>query len=389
MVKAAVMVKPGVIEIQEFPKPEISKNEALMKVEYSGICGTDKHMFLGELIHPGGVVTPFPIIPGHEIVGRITEIGEEASVKLEATGRELKLGDRVVPVCDVPCSTCYTCRFTYGYAAWCERSFSYGTTRSCKEPPHLYGGWSQQMYIHPDTLLFKVADGIAPEVAVLTEPFAVAYGAYMKAMQPCSPVLDIHGYSPGDTVVILGPGPIGLIHAIMARIVGAGDIIVVGSGSEADEWRVGYIEKEFRNVVDYTVNLPSPEERVKEVFKLTGGRGADLVVECAGVPEAIVDGLKILKDKGGTLLVVGVFIDLNRDIKFNPAALISHKNARMIGISNHPLQGYEKAFRLMRKYGEKLSFRKIVTHIFPLEEAQEAMDTAIKGKAMKVVIKPN
>lgn len=389
MVKAVVMAKPGVLEIKEFPRPEISEDEALLRVEYSGICGTDKHMYLGKLVHPGNIVTPFPIIPGHEIVGRIEEIGDRARTKLEATGVELKVGDRVVPVCDVPCGTCYTCRFTYGYVAWCEHAFCYGTTRTCIEKPYLYGGWSQLMYIHPNTLLFKAPDNIPPEVVVLAEPFAVAYGAFIKAMQPCSPVLDIHGYSPGDSVVILGPGPIGLIHAVMARIVGAGDIIIVGAGSEADEWRVNYIEKEFKGVVDYTVNLRNPEERVKEVLKLTNGRGADLVIECAGAPEAIVDGLKMLKSKGGTLLVVGVFIDVGRKIEFNPATLISHKNARIIGISNHPLQGYERVFKIMRKYSGKIPIHKIVTHIFPLERVREAMETAIKGKAIKVLIKPN
>jgi threonine dehydrogenase-like Zn-dependent dehydrogenase len=388
MIKAAVMVKPGVLEVQKFPKPKISESEALMEIEYSGICGTDKHMFLGEVVHPGGVSTPFPIIPGHEIVGRITEIGEVARRKIEATGEELKPGDRIVPVCDVSCGACRTCRFTYGYVAWCEHAFSYGTTRSCRDPPFLYGGWSQLMYIHPNTLLFKLPDDIPPKVAVLTEPFAVAYGAYMKAMQPCSPVLDINGYSPGDDVVILGPGPIGLIHAIMARINGAGNVIVIGSGSEIDEWRLGYINKEFKDIVDYTVNLRSSDERVEEVFRLTGGRGADMAVECAGAPEAVVDGLKMLRDKGGTLLVLGVFIDVGRDIRFNPATLISHKNARIIGISNHPLQGYRNAFRLMRKYAERFSFNKIVTHTFPLEMINEAMATAISGKAIKVLINP-
>ncbi len=388
-VKAVVMTQPGKLEIREFPKPTIGKNEALLKVELSGICGTDKHMYVGEIIHPGGIVTPFPIIPGHEIVGRIHEIGEEASRKLEATGQELKPGDRVVPVCDVPCGHCRTCRFTYGYVGWCMKGFCYGTTKSCSEPPHLFGGWAQLMYIHPNTILFKVPDGIPPEVAVLTEPFAVAYGALMKAMQPCSPVLDIYGFSPGDTVVILGPGPIGLIHAIMSRIVGAGDIIIVGAGTEADEWRTNYIIKEFGGVVDYVVNEKTSEARVKEVMNLTGGRGADLVIECAGVPDAIVDGLKMLRDRGGILLVVGVFIDVGKNIEFNPAKYISHKNVQILGISNHPLQGYEKAFRIMKKYWPKIPIHKVVTHKFPLEKAEEAMKTALSGKAIKVTIMPH
>jgi len=388
LARAAVMKGAGNIEIQEFPSPEIKENEALLKVELSGICGTDKNMYKGFITHPGGKITPFPIIPGHEIVGIIHDIGEEAKATLEGTGEELKRGDRVVPVCDVGCGTCFNCRFTYGYVAWCERSFGYGTLISCKDPPHLFGGWSQYTYIHPNTLLFK-AEKIPPEVAVLTEPFAVAYGTLMKAMHPCSPTLDLHGFNPGDTIVIQGPGPIGLIHAIMARIVGAGDIIIVGAGTEADSWRVNYISKEFANVVDYTVNERDSESRVREVLSLTGGKGADLVIECTGVPDALVEGLEMLRGKGGMLLIVGIFIDVGRSVEINPARLISHKGALIMGVPNHPLQGYRVALKLMRKFMGRIPFHKIVTHIYPLDKAKKAVEKAVEGKVIKVAIAPN
>lgn len=388
-VKAAVMKGPGRLEIQEFPLPEVGESEALIKVGLSGICGTDKHMYLGEITHPGGIETPFPIIPGHEIVGVVEKIGEKARYTLEGRGGELKAGDRVVPVCDVGCNRCFNCRFTFGYVAWCRHAAAYGTLFSCKDPPHLRGGWAQYMHIHPNTLLFKVPGGIPPEVAVLTEPLAVAYGTLMKAMHPCSPVMDLHGFNPGDIVVIQGLGPIGLVHAIMARMIGAGDLIVVGAGTEADAWRAEYIAREFGSVVDYIVNERKPESRVEETLRLTGGRGADVVIECTGAPNAIVEGLEMLRDRGGMLLVVGVFIDTGETIKLNPARLISHKNALIMGVTNHPLQGYHIAMKLMRKYSSKLSLHKIVTHTYPIEKAREALEKAIEGKAIKVAIAPN
>jgi len=387
-VKAAVMIKPGEIEIRSFPLPEISEDEALIKMELSGICGTDKNVYQGNITHPGGIVTPFPIIPGHENVGVISEIGDAASAEMEARGYPLKKGDRVVPMCDVPISKNNICNFIYGYLGWCKKIIGYGTTISCDTPPHLFGGWSEYMYIHPNTPLFKVPNNLPPQAAVLTEPFAVAYGSLIKAMQPTSPVLDIHGFSPGDDVVILGPGPLGLIHAIISRIVGAGDIIMVGSGSENDEWRLNYIFKNFNMVVDHVINDPKPDNRLKEIWYLTGNRGADLVIECAGVPNAIVQGLKILREKGGTLLSVGVFIDTGKTIEINPAKYITHKNVRIIGITNHPLQGYDRALKLMRKYISKIPLTKIITHTFPLSEVRKAMETAIKGKGIKVVIAP-
>src|SRR5208282_1137051 len=135
-VRAAVMVRPGKIELQEFPYPKIPANSALVKME---ICGTDKHMYKGETMHPGQIESTFPIIPGHENVGVIEEIGQEAK-SLEVEGKSLQPQDRVVPVCDVVCGECYVCRTSFGFTASCERDRGYGTTISCKDPPHLFGG---------------------------------------------------------------------------------------------------------------------------------------------------------------------------------------------------------------------------------------------------------
>src|SRR5208337_745930 len=106
---AAVMVRPGKIELQEFPYPKIPANSALVKMEMSRICGTDKHMYKGETMHPGQIESTFPIIPGHENVGVIEEIGQEAK-SLEVERKSLQPQDRVVPVCDVVCGECYVCR---------------------------------------------------------------------------------------------------------------------------------------------------------------------------------------------------------------------------------------------------------------------------------------
>jgi D-arabinose 1-dehydrogenase-like Zn-dependent alcohol dehydrogenase len=102
-VRAAVMTGPGKLHVAEFPYPKIPSNAALVRMEMSGICGTDKHMFKGETTHPGGQETAFPIIPGHENVGIIQELDSDAT-SLEVEERRLQVGDRVLPVCDVTCS---------------------------------------------------------------------------------------------------------------------------------------------------------------------------------------------------------------------------------------------------------------------------------------------
>jgi len=383
-VRAAVMVEPGRIEVKKFPYPEVPKDAALVKMEMSGICGTDKDMYKGEIIHPGGVTTPFPIIPGHENVGVIAEIGEEAAVRMEVEGHKLRKGDRVVAACDVLCGECYWCRHGFSYP-WCENWIGYGTTISCKDPPHLFGGWSEYMYILPKAFLFKVPEDMPLETAVLTEPMAVAYGALSKASSPCSLALDMGGFGAGDTVVVQGPGPLGLCHALMARIVGVERIVAVGSGSDRDQYRLKLAED--LGIIDYGVNIENPGKRVKEVLRLIGSRGADLVIECAGAPQALLEGLEMLR-RGGTYLELGNFIDKGVTVPLNPALHICAKNARIIGVTGMPYHAYGKALRVMYKYGDRFPFADLVTHKFGLEDVEEAMRVAMRGKSLKVVITP-
>src|SRR5947209_2806023 len=118
-VKAAVMTGPGRIEPQDFPYPEIGEDAMVIAVEMCGICGTDKHTYRGETTQYGGTTaeqsTPFPIIPGHEIVGKVAEIGRRARTGLEYTGKELNVGDRVVMCPDILCGRCWYCRNAFGF----------------------------------------------------------------------------------------------------------------------------------------------------------------------------------------------------------------------------------------------------------------------------------
>ena len=373
------MVKPGEIQLTEFPYPKVPSNAALVRMEMSGICGTDKHMFKGETTHPGGQETAFPIIPGHENVGIIEELGSEAS-DLEVEDRKLKVGDRVVPICDVTCGTCYICRSSYGFTTSCLRDVGYGTTLSCKNPPHLFGGWAEYMYILPQALLAKVPDGVPPEAAVLTEILSVPFCGFDKAMSPYA--LGKEGFGPGDTAIILGAGPLGICHGIMAKMIGAEKIIVVG----APESR---LELARKVCADYTVNIDNitePQERLREIMDLTDNRGADLVAECAGVPDAVTQGLDMLR-VGGTLIVAGNYVDMGPTL-VNPQRQILSKNAHIIGISGQTASSYAGSLRLIKRFLRTLPIESIVTHKFRIEEAERAVLTAISMESMEVVIVP-
>ena len=175
-VKAAVMKRPGVIALEQFPLPEPERGAVVLEMSMSGICGTDKHTFRGETLQYAG--TPherqieYPLICGHENVGRVAATGGEV---LDSEGRRCAPGDRVVPAANVSCGRCWYCQNGLPYYM-CEQLEDYGNSLNCARPPHLFGGWSEYMYLLPGTQLFRVPDALPDHVAVLTEPMAVTHG---------------------------------------------------------------------------------------------------------------------------------------------------------------------------------------------------------------------
>ncbi|MGQ9631845.1 MAG: zinc-binding dehydrogenase [bacterium] len=379
-VKAAVMVNPGRIEIREFPMPELDEGSMLVRVEMCGICGTDKHTYRGEVRQHAGTPAeksiPFPIIPGHEIVGRIDRMNCKER-KVDFDGNELRPGDLITICPDIVCGRCYWCRHPSGFPL-CENIRSIGTLISCEEPPHLFGGWAEYIYISPDVFVFKVPDGLPVESAVLTELMAVTYNLD-KIRQFSS--LDSEGFFFGCSVVIQGVGPMGICHLIKARMLGAGEIIAI----DKSDFRLN-LAKEFGASSVININNTTKEERLEKIREITKGLGADIVVECAGLPEAIPEGLEILR-RGGTYIEAGNFVDAG-SVEINPHRHLCAKNVRLIGLTGHPPTGYKPSMDMMLRYGDVYPFGKIVTHRFNLEEAGEAILFSENPDTMKVVIAP-
>lgn len=383
MVKAAVMVAPGQLEVREFPMPAVGDDAMLLKVELSGICGTDKHAYRGEGRLYGGTEAAtsyaFPVIPGHETVGVIADIGKRAHETIHTYGEKIQIGDRVVVGPDIFCGHCYYCENTCGFI-WCDNMQAYGSTFSCENPPHLFGGWAEYMYILPNSYVFKVPNKLKPEIAVLTELMAVTYN-FDKAKEFYS--MAGEGFKTGDTIVVQGVGPLGLCHVIKARMLGAGDIVAI----DASDFRLR-MAKEFGADVTFNVNSSSREERVQAIKEMTKGVGADLVVECAGAPSVIPEGIELLR-KGGMYILTGIFVDTGEVISINPHRDLVAKNIRLIGQTDEPPSGYLPTMKLMEKFSRFFHFERIVTHQFGIEEVQQAMKTAMNTDAsMKVVINP-
>lgn len=381
-VRAAVLTQPGEIVIQEFPYPKLEKGAAICRVLLAGICGTDKHSFQGESVQYKGteneIDLPFPIIQGHENIMVIEEIDSDASHQLDFDGSILKVGDRVTMCPDVVCGKCWYCKNFPTYP-WCEHMlFSYGNMRSCNDGKHLYGGFSEYIYIEPGTRLYKVPDGLPDSIAVLTEVMCVT--ATMDKAKEFN-AFSLEGFNFNDSVVIQGVGPLGLAHVIKARMMGAGKIIV----TDISDYKLS-IAKEFGADILINSSETTEEERVEIVMQNTNGRGADLAVECVGRPFVVPEGLKMLR-KAGMYLEPGNFVDCG-SIPIDIHEICS-KNLRIVGMSNHTHVGYKAHMEMMERSMEWFPWEKFISHRFSLTEAQIAIETSMRPDSMKVVIDPN
>jgi L-iditol 2-dehydrogenase len=231
-----------------------------------------------------------------------------------------------------------------------------------------------------DAFVFKVPDDMDPRIAVMTELMTVTYNLD-KAKEFYT--MGGEGFGSGATVVIQGVGPMGLLHVLKAHILGAGRIIAL----DRSDFRLG-MAKQFGADDTIPVTGTTQKERVQAVRDLTEGRGADVIVECTGVAEAIPEGLEMAR-RGGTYVVAGVFADVG-DIPINPHRHLLANQIRLLGMTNHPPTGYVNSLRLLNKFKHAFPLDSFVTHAFPVNEIDRAMAAAFDiDSCMKVVMTPS
>jgi threonine dehydrogenase-like Zn-dependent dehydrogenase len=376
VVLAATLVQPGKYEIREYPLPDPAPGCLLIKMEVSGICGTDKHTYQGYITQYGDRRIEFPIIQGHENVGTIAAIGGSAQYT-DFEGVPLRVGDRVVVGANVSCGQCYYCRHDFPYYC-CQNTLDYGNLLSAKNSPYLFGGWGQYLYVIPGSFVVKVPDDLPSEVAVLTEIFAVSVGLD-RAKQISS--FPSESFRFDDTVVVLGVGPLGMCFLMKARMLGAGTIIAV----DLSDYRLGFAR---RLGADRVLNAgkTTPSERLQFVRDHTNGRGADMVVECAGVPQAVPEALEMLR-VSGLLVEAGNFSDLG-EISISPHRHLCAKNVRVLGVGGEEPAAYGPSMRQMARYMKQYPLRECVTHRYGLRDVEAAVHKSMEPESMKVVLDP-
>lgn len=382
-VKAAVMVAPGRMEVQELPYPDpLEPGAVIVKMEMSGICGTDKHAFKGDLTLYGGTQSEqdmvFPSVHGHENSGIVVEMNGKGT-DIEYSGKPLKVGDRITNCPNVVCRNCYWCRTVHGYP-YCANHEGIGMTYYADRFPYIVGGWAEYMYLPPNAWIYKVPDYFPVELTALSELFVVT------AILDRARELAAHGgkgFHSGDTVVIQGSGAIGMMAVAKARLLGAGKVIALDTSPMKLEMATELFEAD--SGID--VSQLADDELVEAIREETEGRGADVVLETVGQAEVVKVGLQMLR-RGGTYLETGNFVDTGGTVTLNVHRELAAKNVLLYGNTNHPFDGYYAAFDAMWRYRERFPWEKLITHCFPLEQCEEAMEQAFKSDALKVEFIP-
>ncbi len=351
------------IEVREFPLPDaLPPGDVLVEVTLAGMCGTDVHL------HQGQLDVPLPLILGHETAGVIAETGGEVSDWL---GQPLKTGDRVSWTVGMPCGECKYCRL-HRLPSRCQNRKAYGVTTPCDRPPHFLGGYGQYHYLRQGTSIFKLADDLPSEAVI---------GA------GCGLVTAVHGYEImplrwAESLVIQGAGPVGLAALAVASDAGARPIIVIGGPADR-------LERCRRFGADVTIDIQEikdPDKRRGVVLEHTGGLGADVAVECVGLPEAVSQGWNLVRD-GGRYLSLGQYCDAGPTM-LNPH-LITKRELEIHGCYGSEPQHWVRALEFLRTRRERFPFHELITHRFGLDKVNEALEAVAHWRTGKAVICPN
>ena len=361
-------------QLRSVPWPHVPEQAALIRIEACGVCGTDLHILQGHWPRE----LPWPLTLGHELAGVIVEKG--AALKTDFMNQPLAVGDRVMLPPLMPCGECYYCLHYPDRANKCLAPTYYGRYLPFEKPPHLWGGWAEMVYVDlaelPATKIYRLPDGMTAMAGSLTEPLACCIRAINRAV-------NVGGFHAGDTVVIQGSGPIGLLALVAAREMGAGRVIVIGAPEEP---RLA-ICRAFG--ADATVSIEeqvTSEARIDAVRQIVGGYGADLVLECRGHSESGPEGLEMLRD-GGTMVEMGQFTDAGA-VSTNWHRICT-KDVTIAGSWAFTANEIPPGIQLMHRIQDRYPWQ-LVQQVFPLTEdgIVAATSAATAHQCLKATLVP-
>jgi L-iditol 2-dehydrogenase len=346
--KALIVSEVGQFSVEEVERPTAGPNEVLCRVHAVSICGTDAHLIRGD--YPGFWPPAFPFIPGHEWAGEVVELGPGA----ELLG--WSVGDRVAGTSHDACGYCQKC--VEGRYNLCE---NYGREGLHRQYGHNYQGAYAEYVVHGVKAVFHLPDELDFATGALLDPASIALHTANRG-----------GVRPGDNVAVIGPGPVGLLAADAARARGAGRVIVVGRGD-----RLAKAAEMGNETVDYAATDP-----VQAVRDLTSGLGADVALDCAGVPDSFRWGIASLR-KGGRCAAVGIPVE-NVELALQELVLYEKE---LVGCR---ATAGEMRHVIPLVVDGRIRAHDLLTHTFPLAAFADALATFNERRegALKVIVEP-
>ena len=349
-VRALVQVADRRFEMQEHQVPTIGTDEGLLQVEACGLCGSDVEQYRGGFSAKG--LVRYPLIPGHEPIGRIVELGPEAQ-----RNWNVKVGDRVAVEPHISCGRCHAC--TSGSYHVCKSLLPVAAPAYGYLPLDfrhgLWGGYAEYLYLHPRTILHKLPDDLP--LAIASQYQLLASGIRWSVHVPQT------GF--GDTVLILGCGQRGLGAVIACANAGVSRIIVTGLARDAHKLALA------RDLGAHETIIADQENVVERCHALTNNRGVDVILDVTPVAhQPVVDAIEAVRI-GGTIVLAGIKGGTTR-IPIDTDRII-YKEIVLRGVFTQARPAYEQAIAMLSR--SPGTFERLHTHEFPLERASEAIET--------------
>jgi L-iditol 2-dehydrogenase len=342
----------GEFELREHPVPEVEPGAILVRLSTAGICGSDLHIWRGEMKETYGAL-PTDLTFGHEMAGRVARLG--AGVATDSLGAPLAEGDRVTFCYFFPCGRGPVC--LQDDMASCPRKGR--PNRVAGTPPYFNNAYGEYYYLRPNHYVFKIPDEVSDVVAT---PANCALSQVIYGLAKA-------GLRFGHSGVVQGAGGLGINAVAVARDMGADTIIVL-------DRRADRLELARAFGADHALSLEALEtadKRVEAVKALTGGFGADIVADFVGYPEVIPEGLRMLRG-GGTYLEVGSIAPGNV-FSYDATALV-RANARLVATSNYSPWALGQALAFLKRNLRRFPFDRVISHTYPLERITEGFQQA-------------
>ena len=360
--KVAMLTAQKKIEVKEFPIPALQDDDILVKVEGCGVCGTDVHEWKGD---PFGLI---PVTLGHEGTGEIVALGK--NVKMDTAGKPIKVGDKIVTSV-ISCGECFVCRNQPANTNLCDKQGVFGLIPHSDQNP-LTGWFATHLLIRGKGSTYFVVNDLDLQERMLLELACVCVHALKRAN--ATGLINFN-----SKVLVQGLGPVGLVMISVLRAAGVNHIVAIDGTPK----RLEMAKKLGAKTVISFKEIASLEERVAIVKGVANGVGVDFAFQCTGAPMAAKDIYEYIR-RGGGMCEMGFFVN-NGEYTVNPHFAMCNKEITIVGSWDYSADDYPTTMAFLRQAREmKIPIKELITHSYPLDKLNEAMEMNVSQQGIKI-----